>query len=168
MPLNLLKEYNKVLDLYHSTERQNLSSLKGVFNREFIEKDSLKLNNIPIHPTTSEDGEDKMEVLFRHLTTVITDEATRKREFEGERSIRIHWIRFLLENNPSDNLLLFNIMSEKRVYCLDKSERYVIILEPLRNTKGFYLLTAYRLEPSNYRNLMNKYEKRGKDGLPEW
>lgn len=168
MPLNRIKTYNSLLDLYYPSEHQNKASLKGVFNRDFIEIPNLQLKGIPIHPTHSEDGEDSMDRLFRHLITVITDEATRKREFDSDRAVRIHWIRFLIEGGKINDFLIFNIKGEDRVYLLDKNERYVIVLEPKRKVKTFYLLTGYRLEPSRFRNLMNKYEKRGKDGIPDW
>lgn len=162
MPTNLLKTYNQLLELlYHSTNR-NLLSLRAVFNRDFVNGQNVIFNNYPVRPTPT-DGIDAMDRLFDHLTTVITNEVTRKRTFETERSIRLHWIKHHLENR-SNHLLVFKLIEENRIYILDDVERYVVILEPLRNVEEYYILTAYRLEPSNYRKLRKKYESRG-EGL---
>lgn len=160
MPTNLTKIYNQLLELLYLTQQQNLQSVKRVFERDFHAERPVICKGVPIEPTPAE-GEDKLERLFRHLTTVITDEATRRREFESERSIRIHWIRYHLEEKSPEKILIFKVADENRVYLLDKAERYVVILEPLRIRTAYYLLTAYKLEPANFKKIMKKYEKRG-------
>lgn len=165
MPTNLTKRYNQLLDLMYPTERQNILSIRKVFDRDIPGHPNFTLHGNPIFPTTAT-GEDAMDRLFRHLTTVITDQATRKREFESERSVRIHWIRYHVDGKGTVRPFIFHVPSESRIYLLDKQERYVIVLEPLRNKTGYYLLTAYKLEPSTYRNLLTKFEKRGIEGLP--
>ena len=45
-----------------------------------------------------------MERFFRHLTTVITDKATRQREYDPSRSVRLHWVRYHLEERKNDNM----------------------------------------------------------------
>jgi hypothetical protein len=164
MPTNLLKIYNELLELFHTNQKDNLASLRRVFDRDIANNPNFQFRGLQIHPTTAE-GEDKMDRLFRHLTTVITDPATRKREFESERSVRLHWIKYHVNEQKPGNIIVFSVENENRSYILDKQERYVIILEPLRNKAGFYLLTAYKLLPANFKIIMNKYEKRGKDGL---
>lgn len=161
MPSNLLKVYNQLLELIYPSQAQNIQSLQRVFNRDFVELLQLKLRGTVILPTTAE-GENSMDRLFRHLTTRIVDEATKKREFESERSIRVHWIRFHIEEKAPAKILLFKVEDENRVYVLDKTERYIIIFEPLRKIDAYFLLTAYHLKNSNYRKLIKKYEKRGK------
>jgi hypothetical protein len=160
MPSNLLKVYNQLLELLYPSLHQNIQSIRKVFNRDFIDLLQIHLRTIPILPTTAE-GEDTMDRLFRHLTTHITDERTRKREFETDRSVRIHWIRFHLEEKAPDKIIIFKVADENRVYVLDKAEKYVVVLEPLRNKNAYYLLTAYHLQPANFKKIMKKYEKRG-------
>lgn len=160
MPTNLTKVYNQLLELLYPSMAQNLQSLRRIFDRDFA-NGGVHCRNVPIQPTPAE-GEDSMDRLFRHLITVVTDEATRKREFESERSIRLHWIRHHLEEKSPDKLLIFLIEDENRIYFLDKAERYVVVLEPLRKVNAYYLLTAYRLLPANFKKIMKKYEKRGK------
>ncbi|WP_143072804.1 hypothetical protein [Parapedobacter indicus] len=109
-----------------------------------------------------------MDRVFRHLTTVVVDQAVKKREFETARSIRIHWVKHHLEERKQDVIRVFTVLNENRVYVLDVTERYVVVLEPLRKLQAFFLLTAYHLEDSRYRNLMNKCEKRGKEGVVIW
>lgn len=163
MPSNLLKNYNERLELLYTSHKDNLNSLRSVFNRDMNGFTGLELEGMPIKPTTA-DGEDTMDRLFRHLTTIVTDKNTKKREFETERSIRIHWIKYHLTNDQKDKIV-FTVIDEKRVYVLDKAERYVIVFEPMRNEKAFYLLTAYPLLPASYKAVMTKMEKRGKLGI---
>ncbi len=110
MPTNLTKVYNQLLELLYLSTAQNLQSLRRVFDRDFC-NGTVYCRDFSIRPTPAE-GEDTMDRLFRHLTTVITDEATRKREFESERSIRLHWIRFHLEEKAPDKLLVFKVEEE--------------------------------------------------------
>lgn len=161
MPLNLLKKYNTLLDIDSFTESERIKSLKGVFNKDIVP--GLEFMNKTVHPTTS-DTEDKMERLFRHLTTVIVDKSTNKREFERARSIRLHWIKYHIEGNKAENMLVFSVDEPDGVktYIYDKDEKYVIVLEPLRNGSGYYLLTAYHIEGKDRERdkMMKKYKRK--------
>jgi hypothetical protein len=158
MPTNLLKVYNQLLELLYPSLPENIGSLYRVFNRDFCNV-AIHCRGTRVEPTPAQ-GEDNMQRLFRHLTTVITDEKTKKREFESARSIRLHWIRYHLEGKAPEKLLGFKVQDENRVYLLDKVERYVVILEPLRNVSAYYLLTAYPLEPASFKKILKKYETR--------
>lgn len=96
MPTNLIKTYNQLLELNSLDEHQRMSSLKGVFKRDFVSNSDFSFRKKKLNPTPAE-GEDTMERFFRHLTTVITDKATRKREYDPSRSVRLHWVRYHLE-----------------------------------------------------------------------
>jgi hypothetical protein len=165
MPLNLTKTYNSLLDMVYPTIHKNVNSFRLVFNRDFIELGEIQFRGKKIKPTTSSDGEDSMDRLFTHLTTIVTDKKTKKREFESDRSIRIHWVRYHIEEKIKEKVIVFSIKDENRTYILNQDERYVVILEPLRNGTDFYLLSAYPLQPSSYKNIMNRFEKRGKQGI---
>ncbi len=159
MATNLIRNYNQLLELIYRSQAENVQSIRNVFLRDFGAP--MQFNNCLIQPTQA-DGQDTMDRLFNHLTRVVVDEKTNKREFESERAIRIHWIRHLFRNYQGLNhILTFQVTDEKRVYLLDRNERYVIILEPLRNGNAYYLLSAYRLLDSNFRKIMKKYQKRG-------
>lgn len=49
-----------------------------------------------------------------------------------------------------------------RTYIYDKDENYVIVLEPLRNSNEYYLLTAYHLrgKDKSRDKIMKKYKRR--------
>ena len=164
MPFNKLKIYNQLLDLIGLGERERVISLKGVFNRDFEENTPTFLQK-EIHPTPREDGEIPMETLFRHLTTEMTDKVTRAREFEMDRSVRLHWIRFHLNQKKKTNMLLFSVREPEgiRTYYYDSDEKYVIILEPLRNKNAYYLITAYFVKGKDAKR--NKIEKKYKRRL---
>ena len=79
MPTNLLKVYNQLLELNSLNEFQRTASLKGVFNRDITYNANFSFRRKKLNPTPAE-GQDTMERLFRHLTTVITDKETNKRD----------------------------------------------------------------------------------------
>ncbi len=61
--------------------------------------------------------------------------------------IFIRTIKYHIDNSQANNLLVFSVIENNAVitYIYDKNEYYVIILEKLRKTAGYYLLTAYYL-----------------------
>ncbi|MDE6694963.1 MAG: hypothetical protein K2J57_03935 [Bacteroidales bacterium] len=166
MPLNLTKIYNALLDIVAMGEQQRTVSLKGVFRRDF-EDTSPKFQEKPVYPTPQNNGEVPMDTLFRHLTTEIIDYKTRKRCFEIERSKRLHWVRHHLDQKKADNMRLFSVQEREgiRTYYYDKDENYVIVLEPLRDGKSYYLLTAYYIQGKDAQR--NKMEKKYKRRLEE-
>lgn len=165
MPLNLLKIYNQLLEIADMDATKRKQSLMGVFNRDITNNDNFKFRTKQINPTPT-DGVIRMETLFTHLTTVIVDKVTRKREFDIQRSCRLHWIRFHIEN---DNILVFSVEEQDsiRTYLYDTTEKYVIILEPLRKKNEYYLITAYHLEGKDSKRdkIMKKYKRRLEETL---
>lgn len=166
MPLNLLKKYNEFLDLVALSVSKRVSSLKGIFKRDFIDNTPIIFKGKPVSPTPI-DGEIKMDTLFAHLTTVIVDKATRHREYENDRSLRLHWVRFHIDCKKTDDVLHFSVQEPEgiRTYIYDIVEKYVVILEPLRSRNAYYLLTAYHLtgKDAARNKMMKKYKKK----LPE-
>ncbi len=163
MPLNLLREYNQLLELLGLNDFQRKKSLRGIFNRDIEGNSNFRFRNKKINPTPA-DGQDTMDRLFTHLTTVITDKSINKRGFDIHRSIRLHWLKYHIEECKRDNMLVFSVAEPSgiRTYIYDKDEHYVIILEPLRNKEEYYLLTAYHLEGKDKSRdkMMKKYKRR--------
>lgn len=163
MPLNLLKKYNDLLDLIAFTDPQRRKSLMGVFNRDIADNANFKYKGKQITPTPA-DGVIKMETLYTHLTTKIIDIKTRERDFDIHRSVRLHWVKHHIDEKKKDNVLLFSMNEPEglRTYIYDKDEKYVIILEPLRNRTQYYLITAYHLmgKDSERDKILKKYKRR--------
>lgn len=159
MPLNLLKVYNELLDVLSLTPTNREKSLLSVFNRDITNNTSFMFSGKQIKPTPV-DGEIKMSRLFRHLTTVITDTKTRKREFEMHRSVRLHWIKYHVDQKKKDKMLIFSVNEPHgiRTYIYDIDEKYVIVMEPLRNKSEYYLLTAFHVRGKDVKR--KKYEKK--------
>lgn len=93
-----------------------------------------------------------MDTLFHHLTTCKNeDNEHNERIFEMDRSLRLHWVKHHIELKTPENIIVFSYLDRIgrkdviRTYIYDKEERYVIILEPQRSGKDYYLLTAYHL-----------------------
>ena len=160
MPTNLLKIYPELLELGHLAEADRSDSLYVVFRRDIEDNPGFSFRTKRINPVKG-DG-DAMQILFKHLITEIVDKQTRKREFEIQRSRRLHWIRFHVEEQKIDHMLIFSVEEQAgvRTYILDENQKYVIILEPYRNRQEYYLITAYYLEGDNIRKIRNKYRRR--------
>ncbi|GHT37413.1 hypothetical protein FACS1894181_05110 [Bacteroidia bacterium] len=165
MPLNLLVRYNALLDVTAMSGQERNASLKGIFNRDIVNNSSFAFRTKKINPTPAE-GEDEMERLFKHLTTTMTDKNTRKREFDLARSTRLHWIRYHIEEQKKERVLVFSVSEPEgnRTYIYDVDEKYVIVLEPLRDSskKGYALLTAYHEEGKDRERgkIMKKYKRK--------
>ncbi|MGB4414637.1 MAG: hypothetical protein WBI53_07100 [Paludibacter sp.] len=164
MPFNLLKKYNELLDIIGMSEPQRTKSLQAIFNRDIRDNKTFNLGVKPIHPTPDEDGVLKVETLFDHLTKEMVDKITRRREFDIHRAVRLHWVRFHIEQQKKENMLLFSVNEPDgiRTYIYDKDEKYVIVLEPLRNNTSYYLLSAYHLRGKDAQRdkMIKKYKRR--------
>lgn len=160
MPTNLIKTYPQLLEIDHLNDTQRVSSLKGIFKRDIEDNLVFTFRSKRINPFSGE--EDKMEILFKHLTTKIIDEKTRERAFEPKRSKRLHWIKYHTEENKNDNMLVFSVLDSAgiRTYIHDEEQNYVIILEPYRDRQEYYLITAYYLDGDNPDKIRNKYRRR--------
>ncbi len=163
---NLVKKYNQLLELDSLTPYIRKESLMGIFNRDVVENQSFKFRSRQINPTPK-DGEIPMETLFTHLTTEVVDKKTKKREYERERSIRLHWLKHHIDEKEKEGMLVFSTKDKGgfRTYIYDKREFYVIILEPYRKTDEYYLLTAYNLQGKNKYKIENKYKRALKEVL---
>jgi len=168
MPLNLLKTYPRLLDIAAMNDCQRKKSLKGVFDRDISNNSHFAFRTKQINPTPA-NGQNSMERLFTHLTTVITNKHTGKREFDITRSVRLHWLKYHIDENKKQNLFVFSVAEPNgnRTYIYDKDEFYVIVLEPMRKKNEYYLLTAYYLDGKDkMRNKMfKKYKRRLHDVL---
>ena len=163
MPFNLLKTYNALLELGAFNEHQRRQSLMGVFDRDFTNNPNLTFMEKQITPTPV-DGAIEMATLYTHLTTVVVDKQTKRREYDNHRSVRLHWVRYHIDCNKQDEILHFSIKEPEgiRTYIYDVTEKYVVILEPLRNGTAYYLITAYHLtgKDAKRNKILKKYKRR--------
>jgi hypothetical protein len=163
MPLNLLKKYPDLLDITAMENVQRKKSLRNVFDRDITQNLNFMFRAKQINPTPV-DGQDSMERLFMHLTTVITDKSTNKRAFDMARSMRLHWLKYHIDGNKKQNMLIFSVVEPngKRTYIYDRDEFYVIVLEPLRKKNEYYLLTAYYLNGKDKARdkILKKYKRK--------
>jgi hypothetical protein len=162
MPFNQFKIYNQLLDIVALSERDRKHSLQLIFDRDITRNTNFKFKGKQITPTPA-DGVIKMDTLFAHLTTVIVDKVTRAREFEMERSKRLHWVKFHIDESKKDNMLHFSVKEPEgmRTYIYDIVEKYVIVLEP-KSANHYYLLTAYYVQGKDAKRdkIMKKYKRK--------
>ncbi|MBE9509470.1 MAG: hypothetical protein IMY71_01220 [Bacteroidetes bacterium] len=158
MPTNLLKKYPELLEIMHLSEHQRTKSLRGVFNRDIQNNPGFKFRSKQIRPIFI-DGEASMGNLFNHLTReeveVVKPDGTtfNKRIFEKDRSMRLHWIKFHIDECKKNNVEVFSIIernTKKRknvtlTYIYDLEQQYVIVMEPQNSNRDYYLLSAHYL-----------------------
>lgn len=153
MPFNKLKVYPELLEILHLDPEARKISLYNIFRRDIEDNTNFTFRLKRIYPIKS-DGKIDMEREFLHLTTTKEKhESTNHRMFDADRSRRLHWIRHHIEERTPKALEIFSCKERDikhrkdivRTYLYDKKEKYVIVLEPLRNPYGYYLLSAYYL-----------------------
>ena len=167
MPLNQIKKYNELLDITGMSLQQRTTSLKNIFDRDItLDSKNFKFRTKQITPTPL-DGEITMDTLFRHLTTVIIDKNSRRREYDVHRSQRLHWVKHHTKETRKDKMLAYSTKEPNgfRTYIYDIEEKYVIVLEPLRRKNEYYLLTAYYVRGKDAKR--NKFEKKYKRRFEE-
>ncbi len=162
MPLNLLKTYNALLELDGLNPSARTKSLKGIFQRDFIDSDVLFRGRI-VEPTPKE-GQETMAVLFDHLTKK-EYEKNRHREYDRNRSARLHWVKYHISEKIPEKIDVFSVRDPSgiRTYIFDRTESYIVVLEPKRrqDKKGYYLITAYHIsEKGEYKKIERKAKRR--------
>lgn len=173
MPLNILKTYPQLLEIAHLNSYERRASLSGVFKRDIENNDAFQFRTKQVRPIKKE-GQVAMDILFNHLLTREDrdDKGTPlgTRSFEMARSERLHWIKHHIDERKTKRTEVFSYTDRIdhkdviRTYIYDIGEQYVVILEPQRSQKDYYLLTAYHLnEPGGKRQIEKKFKKK----LPE-
>ena len=170
MPLNLVIKYPRLLDVGQFNEYQRKESLMRIFKRDIEDNTNFKFRVKQIRPTKI-DGESPMQTLYNHLTTrEDKDERGKKlgtRSFEMARSIRLHWIKVHVDESTKSEVVVFSYEDRVdgkdvvRTYIYNKTNEYVVILEPQRSNQDYYLLTAYYLnEPGGKKQIEKKLKKK--------
>lgn len=173
MPTNLLKKYPELLELIGSLDDIK-KSLRGVYNRDIENNPDFKFRGIPIHPLKSE-GQLDMDRTFMHLTTKEHEQydengnqlPLKKREFDFNRSRRLHWINHNVHETIPENLDIFTVVEwdpkkhqdVKHTYIIDKVGKHVIVFDR-RGQKHFYLLTAYYMDDPYAEKKFKKLKKK--------
>ncbi len=95
--------------------------------------------------------------LFGHLTSTDFEEDNIKhRQYDLERSRRLHWVRTHIEENTGETAKSIVVFSAEyrngkkrktvfRTYIWNRKKRYVVILEPYK-TNHYLLITAYYIK----------------------
>jgi hypothetical protein len=175
MPFNLAKKYPDLLEIVHLKSYERLQLLRTIFDRDINENPNFKFRGKPIHPIKTMDGVSAMDTLFTHLThetikeTDIHGRTYKSRDaFEIDRSKRLHWIKYHIDENKKDEIEVFSVIERDqkqrrdvtRTYVYDKTQKYVIVLEIQRSLVDYYLLSAYYLNKSYGEKTMKKKIKR--------
>jgi len=170
MPFNLVKIYPELLELGHLPEGGRRRSLLLIFKRDIEDNPKFNFRSKLIRPTKSE--EIPMQALFKHLTTEEVEEVGenerthKKREFEMDRSRRLHWIKPHIDEKIRETIEVFSTEERDegktvfRTYVYNVKMKYVIVMEPQRSNTDYYLLSAYYLNRSYGEKKMTKKMKK--------
>jgi len=176
MPFNKTKKYPELLEIGQYSEFNRKKVLKAIFDRDIEDNSNFKFRNKTIRPIKGEDLD--LNRTFKHLITekieVENDETGKKyskRIFEMDRSKRIHWIKYHIEENKKDKVEIFSVEErdlEKRkdvirTYIYDITQKYIVVLEPQRSETDYYIITAYYLNKSYGVKQMKKKMKKKLD-----
>lgn len=168
---NLLKKYPELLDLAHyPNETQRNEVLKAIYERDIEDNPSFKFREKRIYPI-KDDGSVEMARELMHLTCKeVEEDEVKHRVFDIHRSRRLHWIKPHMEETTGEaDIEVFSIVERdqknrkdiKRTYIYNKTQKYVIVLEPqLRSGNAYYLLTAYYLDEDYGEKMMKKKMKK--------
>lgn len=172
MPFNLLKKYPDLLELNHLSDFDRKQLLRAIFKRDIEDNEKFEFREKIIRPIKKE-GQAPLATLFHHLTTKHDkDDKGRNlasRTFEMARSVRLHWVKFRIDEKKPEKVEVFSYEDRDRkqrkdvvrTYIFDKAEQYVVILEPQRSGTDYYLLTAYHLnEPGGKKQIEKKLKKK--------
>lgn len=170
MPFNLMKRYPQLLELAGMSEKERIKSLRLVFDRDITDNNQFSFRTKRIYPIKT-NGKIDMDREFLHLTTNedLGENGIMHRIYDCFRSERLHWIRTHIEEKTGDNIVIFSIeernqkkrVDETRVYIYNKGQKYVVVLEPLRNSMAYFLLTAYYLNKEYGEKQIKKKMKKG-------
>jgi hypothetical protein len=177
MSLNKLKKYPELLEILHLSPKERNISLRNIFNRDIEENENFSFRAKRIYPVKS-DGIADMDRQFIHLTCeeVVEEdengERYAKRVFDKDRSMRLHWILYHVEERLPDKITIFSVeerdaKERKKViktYIYDRKEKYIIVLHPQRAGNAYFLLSAYYLNRSYG---VKEIEKKLKKRLPD-
>lgn len=173
MPTNLLRKYPELLEIMHLTENQRTLSLRRIFSRDIENNPNFRFRTKQIRPILI-DGAATIGNLFNHLTReeieVENPDGTKynMRVFEKDRSMRLHWIKFHMDECKKHKVEVFSIIErdlKKRkdvtiTYIYDLEQQYVIALEPQNSGEDYYLLSAHYLNRDYGRKKMEKKLKK--------
>ena len=128
MPLNLIKTYNSLLELDAFDEEERNASLMGIFKRDFVDSGNY-FRQKKVLPTLSQ-GKNTLSIFFNHLVTM-EDRLHRERIYDRNRAVRLHWIKYHLEERQPEHLQVFSVKDKVaiRTYLYDVQESYVIPLK---------------------------------------
>jgi hypothetical protein len=173
MPTNLIKKYPDLLEILHLSESLRNKSLQAIFNRDICYNDNFKFRAKQLRPFLL-DGEAPMGTLFNHLTREEVEEVAendkkfKKRIFEKDRSMRLHWIRFHIEEHQKKDIEIFSVierdMSERKdvkmTYIYNLEQKYVIVLMVRPGGLEYFFKSAYYLNRDYGEKAMQKKLKK--------
>ncbi|MBC8486206.1 MAG: hypothetical protein ISS16_07560 [Ignavibacteria bacterium] len=173
MVTNLLKRYPELLEIMHLDERDRTISLRRIFSRDIEDNQEFKFRSKQIRPIKIE-GKVNMDNLFNHLIKeeieIVESSGNKykKRIFEKDRSMRLHWLKEHIDETILDTIEVFSIVERdtrkrkdvKKTYLYNIKEKYVIVLEVQRSGLDYYLLSAHYLNKKHGQKEMNKKVKK--------
>ncbi|HKC67173.1 MAG TPA: hypothetical protein VKG26_03010 [Bacteroidia bacterium] len=151
-------------------ENRQKESLLRIFKRDVEENSNFKFRKKQIWPTKKADGESSMLTLFKHLVCFSEDSGQGFKSRPGidnPRAIRLHWVKVHVDEANGAVIDVFSFpdrisgKTRVRTYIYNKTQKYVVIVEPQNTGTDYYLITAYYLTWG-----LDQIENKSKKRLP--
>lgn len=134
-----------------------------LYNQFFVEKirfngKFVKINKTPLK-CTQNDNCNSVEYScnhcpfqgkyerFNHIVTGLNENTRTPGKYKESRAIRVHWIKYIIENVQSEKILYFK--KGTKHYFWAKYVSYIVIIK--ETPKGdYYLITAFYIDDKTY------------------
>lgn len=160
--LDIIEDLFDYLDL-DGPDKEQMYTLYGVFKKDMIDE-PIVINNVQVAYDKRKSRHPKFKgkpVGFEHICTR-ESKHSQKRNFDPERSNKIHWIKPVVQFKEDTRVRYF-----ERIHANGKNQQYywlyekdyVVIIREI--TTSLQLVTAFKvdkLEKSKYQNWYNEYK----------
>ncbi len=90
---------------------------------------------------------------FNHIVTGLNENTRTPGRYKENRAIRVHWIKYIIENVNQKEILYFEKNSKH--YFWAKNENYIVIVKETKKGQ-YYLVTAFYVDDMTY---YKRYER---------
>lgn len=156
--------FEEIIDFKNCCQKsKKVDFLYNIFQKDFIENDTILANKMYIDPLKKDKTEGK-EKIFWHIITK-ENQKTKQREFDDNRAARIKWIKTIIANHNDREIKLFyhyeNRQKVIRLYLWAYKKDFIVIIQKLGKSSS-HLVTSFYID-KNYNK--NMYEKRYRNYL---
>ncbi len=150
---------------YGEPTREQMYKLYGVFLKDIV-KNPITINGVKLNFNRNKSKHPICHGKFVGFEHIITrkNKYSGKRDFDRERTNKIHWIKPIIENKNDSRIKYFEKVNNKgfnQQYYWYKEKSYIVIIRELKS--DLLLITAFSvdtMEKSKYQKYYNEYNEK--------